>query len=58
MKQKTNRKTLINQVNRYTIGVVTQEGKQIFINAGEFFTNVLNNLAKKDNVINISYYKN
>lgn len=58
MQQKTNRKTLINQVNRYTIKVVTQEGKQLFINAGEFLQKGLTNLSKKENVINISYYKN
>lgn len=54
--QKTNLKELIKQVNRYSIKITTTTG-QTTVNASDFLRTGLINLGKKENVLNISYYK-
>ena len=55
--QKTNLKKLIKQVDRYTVSVITPAGRTD-INAADFFRECIINFSKKENILNISYYKN
>ena len=55
--QKTNLKKLIKQVDRYTVSVITPAGRTD-INAADFFRECIINFSEKENILNISYYKN
>lgn len=55
--QKTNLKKLIKQIDRYTVSVLLSSGNRTEINAAEFLRECLINFGKKENIVNISYYK-
>lgn len=54
--QKTNLKKLIKQIDRFNISIVTPTGRTD-INAADFLRECIINFSKKENILNISYYK-
>lgn len=55
--QKIKQSKLLKQINRYFIEVKTAAGSSEKLNAADVLAFYLTNLSKKENVVNISYYR-